>query len=628
MGAVFGDGAAGDFVAFGGEGVDEVVVGERVVLVFVVHEVAEDLLDFAGGDFFAFAVLQAFGEEVFEREDAEVGFDPLAVHHAGDGGDVEAGPFGDVLQDHRLQGGFVTVDEVVVLIFDDGPHRAFQGVLALAEGFDEPLRGGDLLADEGGSILLGAVRGILAVLHDFRVAAVDAELRDGEAGHGQDQFAVLVIETEVGNDLLGLVAVAVVDLAAGGRIELLDFVQDGLELIRIQVESVHQFLELTALELVETVADDADGIGHGRGLLLVLQLDQEALAEVAGTHAGGLELLDDLEHRLHLFSVRRETGAEGDVVHQGFDVAAEVAVIVQTADDEGGHSALVLGEIPVAQLLLEALRKALLDGEGIVLGALVLAPVIHGTVVVRRGVVVIGEGPVVVLQGAAAVLTVLHFGDGHVARLVGLAAGGRVVDDRIVVHDLADMLLQRLHRHLDQLDGLDLERRKLLLQLLFKSLFDRRHNLFRIIDGLPEDDGGGIGGLERMIHLQGLGLRPEIADAHLVVRALEGPVHAHAGIGGGDGPGNGLGASPCVLAVLVIDADTVAAHFLGSIVGHVAIESAAHRGGLIHMDTGSQDRHDAPAHEGGIHPRGAVVHTILLRPQHHAREQGKDGYDQ
>ena len=435
LGAVFGDGAAGDFVAFGGEGVDEVVVGEGVVLVFVVHEVAKDLLDLAGGDFFAFAVFEAFGEEVLEREDAEVGLDPLAVHHAGDGGDVEASPFGDVLRAHRLQGGFVTVDEIVVLILDDGPHRAFQSVLALAEGFDEPLRGGDLLAHERGSVLLGAVRGVFAVLHDFRITAVDAEFRDGEAGHGQDQFPVLVVE------------------------ELLDLVQDGLELVRIQVEAVHQLRELAALELVETVTDDADGIGHGRRLLLVLQLDQEAFAQVPGAHAGRFELLDDFEHRLHFLGIRFDAGAEGDVIDQGFDVAAEIAVVIQTADDEGRHGTLVISEVPVTQLFLKALREALLDGEGVVFGTLVLAPVVHGTVVVRGGIVVVGEGPVVVFQGAAAVLAVLHFGDGHVARLVGLAAGsGRVVDDRIVVQHLTDMLLQGLHRHLDQLDRLDLER--------------------------------------------------------------------------------------------------------------------------------------------------------------------------
>ena len=262
--------------------------------------------------------------------------------------DVEAGALGDVLQHHRLQGGFVSVDEIVVLVLDDGPHRAFQGILTLAQGLDEPFRGGDLLAHERGRVLLGAVRGILAVLHDLRVAAVDPELRDGEARHGQDQFAVLVVQPEVGDDLLGLVGVAVVNLAAGGRVELLDLVQDGLELVRVQVEAVHQLRELAALELVEPVAEDADGVGHGRRLLLVLQLDQQALAEVARAHAGRFELLDDLQHCLHLFRIGGDAGAEGQVVHQGFDVAAEIAVVVQAADDEGGHGPLVLGQVPVA----------------------------------------------------------------------------------------------------------------------------------------------------------------------------------------------------------------------------------------------------------------------------------------
>ena len=497
LGAVFGDGAAGHFVALGGEGVHQVVVREGVVLVLVIHQVAEDLLDLAGGDFLALAVFQAFGEEVLKREHAEVRLDPLAVHHAGNGGDVETGTFSDVLQHHRLQGGFVPVDEIVVLVLDDGPHRAFQGVLALTERLDEPLRSGDLLTHERGGILLGAVRGVFSVLHDLRVAAVDPELRNGEARHGQDQFAVLVIQPEVGDDLLGLVGIAVVNLAAGGRIELLDLVQDGLELVRVQVEAVHQLRELAALEFVEPVAEDADGIGHSRCLLLVLQLDEEALTKIARTHAGGLKLLDNLQHRLHLFRISSNARPEGEVIHERLDVATEIAVVVQAADNEGGHGPLVLGQVPVTQLLLEALGEALLDGEGIVLGALVLSPVVHGAVVVRSGIVVIRVRVVVLLEGTAAVLAVLDFGDGHVAGLIRLAAGsGRVVDDRIVVQHLADMLLQGLHRHLDQLDGLDLERRELLLKLLFKSLFDRGHNLARVVDGLSEDNGGGIGSLE------------------------------------------------------------------------------------------------------------------------------------
>ena len=583
------------------------------MLVFVVHQVAKDLLDLAGGDFLTFTVFQALGEEVFEREYAEVRLDPFAVHHAGDGGDIEAGALGDVLQYHRLQGGFVPVDEIIVLVLDDGPHRALQGVLALAEGFDEPLRRGNLLADEGGRILLGAVRGVFAVLHNLGVAAVDAEFGDGEARHRQDQFAVFVVQPEVGDDLLGLVGIAVVDLAAGRRIELLDLVQDGLELVRVQMEAVHEFRELTALELIEPVTEDADGIGHGRRLLLVLQLDEEALAEVAGTHTGGLELLDDLEHRLHLFRVGGNARTESEVVHQGFDVAAEVAVIIQAADDKGSHGSLVIGQVPVAQLLLEALGEALLDGEGIVLGAFVLAPVVHGTVVVRGRIVVVRVGVVVLLEGTAAVLAVFHLGDGHVTGLVRIAAGsGGVVDDRIVI---------RLHRHLDQLDGLDLERRELLLKLLFKSLFDRGHSLSRIIDGLPEDDRGGIGCLERMEDLQCLVLRPEVTYAYLEVGAFEGPVDAD------NGPGHGLGAVPGVLAVLEIDADAVAREFLGGVVRNVVVEGGAHRPALVHGDAGTHNRQDVPAHEGGVHLRGAVVHPVFLRPERQARKEGEEEYN-
>ena len=401
-----------------------------------------------------------------------MGLDPLAVHHPGDGGDVKAGTLGDVLEHHGLQGGFVAVDEVVVLVLDNGPHRAFEGVLALPQGLDEPFGGIQLLLHEKGGILLGTVRGIAAGLQDLRILAVHAEFRDGETGHGQDQFAVFVVQAEVGNDLGGLVVIAVVDLAAGGGIELPDLFQNGLEFVRIQVEPVHQALEMTAFELIEPVPEHPDGIPDGIRLLLVFQLKQETFPQVAGSHTRRFELLHDLEHALHLLRIGFHTGPEGQVVHEGFDVAAQVTVVIQTADDEGGHGTLMVGEVPVAQLLHQALGKALLDGKGIVLRPFVRTPVLDGTVVIRSRVV-IGIGSIGIFQGTAAVLAVLHLGDGHIAGFVRIAArGGRIVNDRIVVEHLAHMLLQGLHRHLDQLDGLDLERRKLLLKLLFKSLFD------------------------------------------------------------------------------------------------------------------------------------------------------------
>ena len=131
-----------------------------------------------------------------------------------------------------------------------------------------------------------------------------------------------------------------------------------------------------------------------------------------------------------------------------------------------------------------------------------------------------------------------------------------------------------------------------------------------------------------MVHLERLVLRPEISHAYLEVRTLKGPVYAYAGIGGGNGPGDGFGPVPGVLAIVIEDADAVAGHFLGRVVGHVTVKGVAHRLGLVHLDTGTQDRHDAPAHKGGVHLRGTAFHTILLRPKQCTREQGKEGYDQ
>ena len=131
-----------------------------------------------------------------------------------------------------------------------------------------------------------------------------------------------------------------------------------------------------------------------------------------------------------------------------------------------------------------------------------------------------------------------------------------------------------------------------------------------------------------MEHLQGFILCPEIPHAYFKIRAFEGPVYAHAGISGGNGPGNGLGTVAGVLAIVEIDADAVAGELLSRVVGNVTVESRAHGAALVHGDAGAQDGHDVPSHEGGVHLRGTAVHSVFLRPEQRAREQGEDGYDQ
>ena len=211
---------------------------------------------------------------------------------------------------------------------------------------------------------------------------------------------------------------------------------------------------MAVLEGIELVGQHADGIGHGRRALFVFQLNQQALPEIPGAHPGRFEFLHHLQHLLHLLGIGLDAGPEGQVVHEGFDVPPEVSVIVQRADDERGHGALVVGEVAVAQLLQEALGETLLDGEGIVFRPLILSPVVHVEVV---GGDVIVLRAVVLFQGTAALLLFLHFGDGDVAGFV-LSFLGSVVQDGIVAEDLPDMLFQGLHRHLDQFDGLNLKR--------------------------------------------------------------------------------------------------------------------------------------------------------------------------
>ena len=177
---------------------------------------------------------------------------------------------------------------------------------------------------------------------------------------------------------------------------------------------------MAVLEGIELGIQDAYGILYGGRALFVLQLYQEAFPQVTGTNSGRLKLLDNFEHILHLLGRCLLACAESEVIHQGFDVPAEVAVIVKGADDEGGDGSLVIREIAVSQLLLKALGEALLNGEGVVLGALVLAPVVYVEVV---GGNVIVLGTVILFQGAAALLSLLYLRDGDVAGfLVTLSA--------------------------------------------------------------------------------------------------------------------------------------------------------------------------------------------------------------
>ena len=212
-------------------------------------------------------------------------------------------------------------------------------------------------------------------------------------------------------------------------------------------------------ELGELLFEDALGRFHVGRLLFGPKLQQQALTQVAGPHACRFEFLDYRQHVFHLFLGHLHSRAEGHVVHKGFDVAAQVAVGVETADYELPYLLLPLVQITVAELVAQTLSKTFLNGKGIVFGPRVLAPVVHLETVGR-------DVPVAVFHGV----------DGHVARvLLFLVLGGFgvgiVVQHGVVFKLRTNLLLQFLDRQLYELDGLDLQRREALGLLEFEPLF-------------------------------------------------------------------------------------------------------------------------------------------------------------
>ncbi len=89
------------------------------------------------------------------------------------------------------------------------------------------------------------------------------------------------------------------------------------------------------------------------------QLQQQALAQVARRHAGGMKFLDDLEHLHDLF--RDDVGGEGQFVHRGL----EVTPLIHVADDHLGDGLLFLRHLGKTHLFQQCLLQRRARHQGI-----------------------------------------------------------------------------------------------------------------------------------------------------------------------------------------------------------------------------------------------------------------------
>ena len=123
----------------------------------------------------------------------------LAVGHTADGGNVKAGAFRNVFQDHGPQGSFITGEEELALVFHDGLHSAEQGVLPLLDGINEPFGRVYFLFDEEHRLFLAFVffAAALIIFQHFPVALANAQVGCVFAVKGQFQLTIIIYNEKI-----------------------------------------------------------------------------------------------------------------------------------------------------------------------------------------------------------------------------------------------------------------------------------------------------------------------------------------------------------------------------------------------------------------------------------------------
>ena len=115
-------------------------------------------------------------------------------------------------------------------------------------------------------------------------------------------------------------------------------------------------------------------------------LQQQALLQVAGADARGLQFVKDTQQPFEFLGRSFDTHRKGDVVGHRLQVAAQVTVLVDTSDEVYRQAHVALREVAEAQLLDQVFgQRAALSKE---YGALlVVFRIVIDTAFVRRGVV-------------------------------------------------------------------------------------------------------------------------------------------------------------------------------------------------------------------------------------------------
>ena len=111
-------------------------------------------------------------------------------------------------------------------------------------------------------------------------------------------------------------------------------------------------------KLVEIALHDLAGQPAGAGIkILLIQLQQQTLLQVAGTYTGRFEFVDNRQQSFQVLDRNIYALREGDVVGDSLQTPAQIAVLLDTADQINGQTHILLREIAVSQLFDQVLLQ-------------------------------------------------------------------------------------------------------------------------------------------------------------------------------------------------------------------------------------------------------------------------------
>src|ERR1017187_8776646 len=321
--AVFGDGAAGDGDAFGGEHLHDFLVGQRAARILILENIGNHVLDARVGNVVTVGVLQAGGEEIFHLEHALRRLDIFAGDGATDGGFMHADDFGDLRHGHGLEMRDALVHELALALDDFAPDVG-DGGLALVQALDEKFAGADFFADV--ILHLGVV---LAAGHQIFIDIADAQVRNLLVVGGDGEIVAALHHEDFRRDVL---LDGGQEGASGARLQPADARERVLHVVHGFAGAACDFGNTPLPQRDHVVADDA--ILQSFLLAGAFQLQHQTLAQVARADTDGFKGLNNLEDFGNF--LRRQAGGGGKFL----DGRAEVAVVVNVADEQFGDPLL------------------------------------------------------------------------------------------------------------------------------------------------------------------------------------------------------------------------------------------------------------------------------------------------